>query len=406
LTTRHAPAPPLLLVFALAGGAALSLGLARFAYGLLLPPMRTELGWSYALAGLLNTANAVGYLLGALSCSKLIALWGNSRLFFWGGVAATVCMAAGGFFSSAQAWLLLRLLAGVGSAWVFVTGGILASQVALKQPQRSGLILGIYYGGAGLGILLSALLVPGVMAWFAEGAGSYPAWAWGWWSVSLCCVGMLLGMAWVARRMQGSALNQASASSTQPSAMHLFPTLLGYACFGMGYIGYMTFVIALLRSQGASTADISFFYSALGLACMASSKLWAGLLSRHTDGKPMGLLNALLGVAAIMPALTDHRLGMLVSGVLFGAVFLSVVASTTALVRHQWPQAAWTRGITLFTIVFAAGQIIGPVLVGWVSDGALGLTGGLAVSAGILWLGALLALLQKPPVVVTAQEHQ
>ena len=36
------------LALALSMGAAISLGLARFAYGLLLPVMRTDLGWSYA----------------------------------------------------------------------------------------------------------------------------------------------------------------------------------------------------------------------------------------------------------------------------------------------------------------------------------------------------------------------
>ena len=54
------------LALALSVGAAVSLGITRFAYGLLLPPMRADLGWSYALAGAMNTSNAAGYLLGAL----------------------------------------------------------------------------------------------------------------------------------------------------------------------------------------------------------------------------------------------------------------------------------------------------------------------------------------------------
>lgn len=62
--------PPLRNVWALALtlslGAAVSLGITRFAYGLLLPAMRTDLGWSYTLAGAMNTANALGYFLGAL----------------------------------------------------------------------------------------------------------------------------------------------------------------------------------------------------------------------------------------------------------------------------------------------------------------------------------------------------
>ncbi len=81
--------------------------------------------------------------------------------------------------------------------------------------------------------------------------------------------------------------------------------------------------------------------------------------------------------------------------VLFGAVFLSVVASTTLLVRHNLPPAAWPAGIAAFTIVFAGGQIVGPVLVGWVADGPGGLVRGLALSAGALALGALLASRQR-----------
>nr|WP_090764587.1 YbfB/YjiJ family MFS transporter [Nonomuraea maritima] len=42
-----------------------ALGLARFACGLLLPAMREDLRWSLAEAGALNTANELGYLLGA-----------------------------------------------------------------------------------------------------------------------------------------------------------------------------------------------------------------------------------------------------------------------------------------------------------------------------------------------------
>jgi hypothetical protein len=81
---------------------------------------------------------------------------------------------------------------------------------------------------------------------------------------------------------------------------------------------------------------------------------------------------------------------------MFGAVFLSVVASTTALVRHTLPAAQWAAGISAFTIVFALGQIVGPTVTGWISDGRGGLAGGLVASALTLWAGALLAWRQRP----------
>ena len=59
------PLPTLVVATALALGSAVSLGLARFAYALLLPAMRVDLGWSYFTAGAMNTVNAAGYLVGA-----------------------------------------------------------------------------------------------------------------------------------------------------------------------------------------------------------------------------------------------------------------------------------------------------------------------------------------------------
>ena len=171
--------------------------------------------------------------------------------------------------------------------------------------------------------------------------------------------------------------------------------LAGYTLFGVGYIGYMTFVVALLRAQGAGVGAITVFYALLGLAVVASGRIWAALLDRHRTGRPLATLNALLGVATVLPALTQWWPVVLASGLLFGGVFLSVVASTTALVRHNLPPAAWAAGISAFTTVFAAGQIVGPTVVGWIADGPGGLARGLLFSAAALWLGAALASRQK-----------
>ena len=166
--------------------------------------------------------------------------------------------------------------------------------------------------------------------------------------------------------------------------------LAGYTLFGAGYIGYMTFVIALLREQGAKPGEHhGCSMRLLGVACVASSRLWAGLLDRFRGGGPQALLNALAG-RGDDAAGAERRRGpwRWLRALLFGAVFLSVVASTTALVRHNLPAAQWATGISAFTIAFALGQIVGPTVTGWISDGAGGLARGLVASAITLWVGA------------------
>ena len=389
--------PYIRLALALSLGAAVSLGITRFAYGLLLPPMREDLLWSYTLAGGMNTANAVGYLIGALASPALMRRWSPSTLLMWGAIGASVFMALSGFLVSVWPLMAQRLLAGVASAVVFVAGGLLAARLGARQPQRSGLLLGLYYGGTGIGIVLSALLVPVVLDW----AQAQPhAWAWAWWCLALACVLATVVLAWPARVLgQWDAANPAQAASAKPAATfqprRMGFALAGYTGFGVGYIGYMTFVIALLREQGATTSVITVFYAALGVAVVLGSRIWAGLLDRHRDGQAIGRLNALLGAATLLPALTTQPLVLLLSGVVFGAVFLSVVASTTAFVRHNLPPALWGVGISAFTIVFAAGQIVGPTVVGFIADGPGGLERGLVFSAVALWVGSALAFRQR-----------
>lgn len=392
------PAQVLRLALALSLGAAVSLGITRFSYGLLLPPMREDLGWSYTLAGGMNTANAAGYLLGALMTPALIRRLGPLRLLVGGAVCASLFMGASGFFTSAPALLLQRLLAGLASAWVFVAGGLLAARLGALQPSRAGFLLGLYYGGTGFGITLSALLVPAVLQ---AAAGEPHGWAWAWWALALSSfmATAVLGLAARAMHVEPHASPAAALRRETVAPVRVLRfgwALAGYGLFGAGYIGYMTFVIALLREQDASPAEVTMFYALLGMACVASSRLWAGLLDRFLGGGPQALLNGLLGAATLLPVLSPAWLVTMGSGVLFGAVFLSVVASTTALVRHNLPPAQWATGISAFTIVFAFGQIVGPTVTGWISDGAGGLGRGLVASAITLWAAALLASRQKP----------
>ena len=394
------PLRSLWLAVALSMGAAISLGITRFAYALLLPPMREDLGWSYTLAGGMNTANALGYLLGALVTPWLLRRAAPGAVLLVGAAMATVFMGLSGFFTQAAPLLVQRLLAGGASALVFIAGGLLAARLGAQVPGRSGLLLGLYYGGTGWGISLSALLVPAVL-----GVAPAPhSWAWAWWALALACVAATVALLWPARVLSGLAAPVAAAYGTTPAAAvpdrvrwrALTPALLGYGLFGVGYIGYMTFVVALLREQGRGAGEVTLFYALLGLAVVLSSRIWAGLLDRSRGGEALARLNALLGVATILPAITGAWPVVLASGLLFGGVFLSVVASTTALVRHNLPQALWASGISAFTIVFAAGQIVGPTVVGWIADGPGGLARGLVFSACALWVGALVAWRQRP----------
>ncbi|MDR5816112.1 YbfB/YjiJ family MFS transporter [Caballeronia sp. LZ033] len=383
------------LAIALSLGSAIALGLARFSYALLLPPMRQDLAWNFAQAGAMNTANAFGYLLGALAFSRWSTRFTSRSLFVAGCIATVVLMAASGAVTGTRALLALRVATGIGSALIFVSGGILAARLASLSPRDAGLVIGIYYGGTGWGIVISSILVPFTVLPTLHG------WRYAWFALAVGCAVFSVVAASAARRIDSAqsastARHATHAAQSAPVQRRRFALALsGYACFGIGYIGYMTFIVALLRNAGMSAPVVSSFYVLLGVATVFSARMWSTLLDRMRGGQALAILNALLAVATLVPAMIVHPLAAFVSGALFGATFLSAVASTTAFVRHNLPSAQWARGINAFTIVFAFGQIVGPVVIGKISDSA-GLTRGLVYSALVLVVGAVLAALQKP----------
>lgn len=374
-------------------GAAIALGLTRFSYAMLLPPMRADLDWSYLLAGSMNTANAVGYLCGAVLAPFALKGIGPQRtLLVVAGIASAlmflVLLSTDTYFLLAQ-----RFSAGVSSALIFVAGGLLATKLSSDNLSRSGLILGIYYGGTGLGIVLSAILVPLVLH-CAACLASHQSWQVAWAALGVVCV-----LFWGALFYPARKISYTLPKAVEGVGFDVFSfryALLAYMMFGAGYIGYMTFIIALLRENGVSDAGASLFYSLLGISVVLSSRLWHRLLDKYKGGQALSILTGLLALFCVLPVFYQSQLAAFVSGIGFGGVFLSVVASTTALVRHNLPQAAWSAGISAFTTAFAIGQIVGPVFVGWVSDRSSGLQTGFLASGLILFIGSVLAVRQRP----------
>jgi len=193
---------PLLTALALSLGAAISLGMTRFSYALLLSPMRADLGWNYLLAGSMNTANALGYFVGALLTPALMRRVGAQNALFIGSILASIFMILCGFVTDTNLLLLQRIMAGVTSAFVFIAGGVLAARLGSLHLKRAGLLIGLYYGGTGFGIVLSALLVP-VTIDLANAHGSAHAWQWAWLALGFSCLMAVLIMARPVRDIDG-----------------------------------------------------------------------------------------------------------------------------------------------------------------------------------------------------------
>jgi predicted MFS family arabinose efflux permease len=174
--------------------------------------------------------------------------------------------------------------------------------------------------------------------------------------------------------------------------------LLAYGLFGAGYIAYATFIIAYLRSdEGFSAANVSLFWSILGLTSVAAAFLWGPILSRLTGGRGTASTISVVMIGAAVPLLWSRPAGAYLSAILFGGSFLAVVVAVTAFARKATRPHAWTAVIAVFTVAFGLGQCIGPVLSGALSDGPSGVRAGLWLSVGLLAAGSIIAVFQGEP---------
>jgi len=375
------------LAILLSFGPVVANSLARFAYALVVPAMRDDLSLTWSQAGWLNTMSAIGYLGGAILARLLVVRVGNRRLFQAGMALTALAILATGLSRDLDVIAAMRLLAGVTSAAVFVCGGALAANLAPQRPAAAMTLLSVFFSGPGVGMIASGAVIPSLI----EIRGN-AAWPLVWIGMGAVAVAMSVAAGWAASRIEEPG---AAPGSVAWDARRFLPEILGYLMFAVGYIGYMTFVVAWMRDNGAGVASVTTAWCVLGLATMVAPAGWRGPLGRWRDGRPMAAGLALLAAGAAIPLVSAQFGWILASAVLFGSGMVAVPAAVTALVRHGLPKPAWGSAMAGFTIVFAAGQVFGPIATGWLADVFGSLRPGLAASVALLLAGSVICLFQR-----------
>ncbi len=384
----------LALAAVLSLGTIVSNSFARFAYALVLPAMRDELGWSYSQAGALNTANAIGYLAGAILTRVLVNRVGNRALFIAGLPITALALLGTGLTADFALLSVFRVIAGVGGAAVFICGGALSGNIFPDDPRRATLAITVFFAGSGVGLIACGVAIPLMLD-----AGGNATWPLPWQAMGIASIAIAIASSIAAMRIEEpSALGRGTAHAAHaarwPHAAFI-AAFVAYAAFALGYIGYMTFVIAWMRENGASTTSVVLVWSLLGLATVVAPWIWRVPFERWRGGKPMASVLAVLAAGAWLPLISASLPVMLASAALFGSAMFSIPASVNTLVKHSLAKPAWGSAMATFTIVFAAGQIVGPTVTGWLADVYGSLRPGLGLSVGVLFAGAAVALAQR-----------
>jgi MFS family permease len=368
---------------ALAGTAALAvaMGVGRFAFTPILPMLQEQSGLSLVEGSWLACANYAGYLAGALWAARPA----RPRVAMLGALAAIAAATlAMGVAQGLPAWLALRFIAGLASAWalIHVSAWCLGQIAGARQPLVSGaLFAGVGLGVAGAGVACLVLMQAGARAshaWLALGALSIAV---------TVAVWPVLGVdgAAAARPAVGEHFHWTGA------AIRLVAC---YGAFGFGYIIPATFVPVMAKAVMADPRLFGWAWPLFGATAAASTLLAAPLLQARGN-RAAWRLNALamaLGVAA--PAILPGALGIVLAAALVGGTFMVITMAGMQEARRMARERAPVL-MAAMTSAFAVGQIAGPLSVPLLVHRA-GFSAALYLAAAVLVVSAVLLPKEKP----------
>jgi predicted MFS family arabinose efflux permease len=349
----------------LALGPLSALGLGRFGYGLFVPAMAEQLHWSLADAGGLNVANGLGYLAGAAVAARVARRIGLTATFRTGLVLTAVALAALAVSGAYPALAGARAVGGFAGALVFVSGAALAADFARATASLTPVT--IYFGGAGMGIALAGGVIPLLLDGHPE------RWPLGWWllavAAALAAAGGWRTAAPSQPRSPGTRDTASSVQSSRRRGVAPWPVATAYLLFGAGYLGYLTFLSAYLSAHRTPVAATCLTWVLLGLSSTTGPAAWSRAIARWRGTRALATLLAGVSLAAALPLLAHHPLLVAASALLFGATFMMIPAAVTAYVSARAStDTDTTRTLGFLTVLFAAGQTLGPWLCGLLAD--------------------------------------
>ena len=383
------PADPNVLRTAIAGALAMAvaMGLGRFFYTPVLPAMMAGLGLSPAEAGWIASSNYAGYLLGAVLAAYGWAEGIERKVALAGLVATALLLLAMGVSSDFIVLAVIRFLAGLASAFVmiFVSAIVLSHGLATGKPW----VQSTHFGGVGAGILISAIMFGLIV--LGDG-GWRMAWI-------MAAVLALAGLAVVNRYLPRDVVRTGPAKKEPPLTWTpaLMALTVAYGIFGFGYIVTATFLVAIVRDGGGSSLFEAGVWLATGIAAAPSVAYWLPAVRRMglVNVFALGCLVEALGVAASV--LVPLPAGPIIGGVLLGGTFIMVTAFGLQAGRQLAMQSP-RRALALMTAAFGTGQIIGPVVAGYLANWTGSYTwASLAAAIGLLASATIVLIFCRTP---------
>lgn len=334
---------------------AVTFGLARYGYGLLLPEMRSEFSISAGTAGLISSGSYASYLVANAGVVWVGSRFGPRTALGLAAMLAAVGMAV---VAGAQSVLLLGLGVVVAGAAAGLAYPPYADLVDRQVPEaRRDAAFSAISSGTGWGVALAGPI--------AIAAGEQWRLAWAGFVVLAVVSGAFAVR--LAPPLERRALRGPQLSRTWFFCPRSRPLLVSAVVIGVTSSVWWAFGVDAMRSGGVDATSARIVYAGCGVASVLASFSGAAY-------DRLGLRTGYLGTVALLAAalaafgLALERVALaLPAALLFGVMYCAIIAAQgiwSSRVFADHPAAGLAAVSTALTI----GTLVGPTVAGLVLD--------------------------------------
>lgn len=350
------------------------LGLARFAFGMILPGMGSGLSLAYDQMGFLGTGNFVGYLF-SVALTPALLKWLGARVTIVSGLLLIAATLTG--MAQCESYIPLLSLytfTGVGSGLTNIATMVLIAHWFRRE--KRGRAAGFMVLGNGIGICFSGILVP-----IFNQIYGFDGWRASWSLLGGMTLAIALIVALIVRnepeelgleplgRAQALSEREFSQGDSDLAGKAVITLGLLYLAFGATYMVYGSFIVtSMIEDYGYSESVAGQFWSLVGIFGLFSGVLFGGLSDRI--GRKLGLM-AVFAVQTAAYLLAGSGLGgagLWLSVFLYGIAAFAIPAIMTAAISDYLGMARAAAGFSLITFFFAGGQAVGPAVAGLMAE--------------------------------------
>ncbi len=359
-------------------------GVARFAFTTLLPPMLEDF-LTITNAGLLASFNYAGYLSGAVFTIFLKDINVKAKWFQIGIVLCILSTLVLATSTNEMLWFISRIIAGFGSAMVLIIGGALVMvKIDFEDKTKA---MGIHFMGIGTAIVSMELL-----SRYSLSTGTWSD-AWMFLSIfgAIISVYIIHILSFDKEMKKAATAHKVNLDMFTPYVILL---ILAYFTAGVGFVVQATFFPDIMNSLEGLEGYGSLGWLIVGLAGIPSAIIWMILAHKYGSVNIIIVVSLLQVIGILLPTMSNDIYLNLLSGALYGSTFIAHVA----LFMNYGGQLAGKNPVIFmgaFTACYGIGQVTAPLYSVYLIDKFGNYDSTLYVTASIVFIGVLFLLYAK-----------